>query len=299
MNNQIWAESEVGQGTTFFFTIQTRPSHENKSEVTDCNAGLLSGKRLLVVDDNATSRMILGIQAQQWGMLTRICDSSRNALQVLEQGELFDIAILDMQMPDLNGYALAHLIKEKTSTANLPMILLSSTRLQSAAAEDVDSLFIAYFNKPIKQSKLYNKIVDALFPAVNSVKSPETEPYLSNQNTLLSQEYPLSILLVEDNLINQKIALLLLEKLGYRADYVANGQEVLDILEKCFYDVILMDVQMPEMDGITATQHLCELYYPPHRPRIIAMTANTMDGDRELCLEAGMDDYITRGYASK
>ncbi|MFM1843599.1 MAG: hypothetical protein RLZZ490_2342 [Cyanobacteriota bacterium] len=293
MEGEIWVESQTNQGTIFFFTIQVNAAKEpftNYREVSGCP---LEGKRLLIVDDNATNRKILDKQAQSWGMLTRAFESGESALQVLEQGEPFDVAILDMQMPGIDGLSLARRIKQYGLTSQLPLIMLTSMGLSITSNEEIDALFVAFLNKPIKQSKLYNNLIN-IFGFSPTTVTKLSEPSNAPAPSQLSHLNPLRILLAEDNAVNQKIALLLLEKLGYRADYVADGREVLAALEQCIYDVILMDVQMPEMDGLTATKTICQLYPAPQRPKIIAMTANAMLGDRQLCLEAGMDDYISK-----
>jgi len=296
MNGEIWVESQINQGTTFFFTIQVNTAKEPFTNYREVSGRPLEGKRLLIVDDNATNRTILDKQAQSWGMLTWAFESGESALQVLERGEPFDVAILDMQMPDIDGLSLARRIKQYGPTSQLPLIMLTSMGLSVTSNEEIDALFVAFLNKPIKQSKLYNNLINifGLSPTtVTKLSEPSNAPPPS-QLSQLSHLNPLRILLAEDNAVNQKIALLLLEKLGYRADYVADGQEVLAALEQCVYDVILMDVQMPEMDGLTATKTICQLYPASQRPKIIAMTANAMLGDRQLCLEAGMDDYISK-----
>ncbi|MBE9175152.1 response regulator [Synechocystis salina LEGE 06155] len=293
MDGEIWFESQINKGTTFFFTIQVGVEKNKETHGQNLSALPLEGKKLLIVDDNDTNRKILEKQAQSWGMVTFSFASGQTVLTALQQGERFDIAILDMQMPGMDGLSLARTIRQNWPELDLPLVMLTSIGLSITSNEEINDLFAAFLKKPIKQSKLYNHLVTICNSSATNVTTLIDE-FDDQGLSQLSQINPLRILLAEDNVVNQKIALLLLEKLGYRADYVADGREVLAALEEYDYDVVLMDVQMPEMDGLTATRAICQLYSPAKRPKIIAMTANAMVGDRELCLEAGMDDYIPK-----
>src|SRR5262249_11818738 len=242
-----------------------------------------------IVDDNNTNRRILSLQAESWGMHPRAATSGATALSWLDQGDVFDIAVLDMQMPGMDGAQLAAQIRERPATADLPLILLTSLgrREQDLAM----GLFAASLTKPIKAAQLYEVLNNVVGAPAARLRTAVTHQTLDPG---MAKRLPLRILLAEDNLVNQRVALRTLERLGYRADIAANGLEVLDALERQPYDVMLMDMQMPEMDGLEATRQICRRWPPTHRPRIIAMTANAMQGDRELCLEAGMDDYISK-----
>ena len=292
MGGTMWVESQVGEGSTFYFTIIAQsdfsllPTHSYKHQPH------LEGKRLLIVDDNATNRKILTLQAQSWGMHTCTAESGFKALSLLAQGEVFDLAILDMQMPTMNGLTLALEIRQQPSCQKLPLIMLTSVDQPVPSDLEASVNFAAFLTKPIKQSHLYNILLQVLDEQLISVKPSRVNPPLITSH--LAQEHPLRILLAEDNVVNQKVALLLLQGMGYHADLAHNGLQVLEALRHRSYEVVLMDMQMPEMDGLTATRRIYQEFPNGKRPRIIAMTANAMQGDREECLSAGMDDYISK-----
>jgi CheY-like chemotaxis protein/HPt (histidine-containing phosphotransfer) domain-containing protein len=251
----------------------------------------LRGKRLLIVDDNATNRRILTLQAKSWHMLAQATASPLEALEWIQRGDAFDVAILDMHMPDMDGLQLATEIRHQRSASALPLVMLSSLGARSELPNQEAAVeFAAFLSKPIKPSQLFNALI-TLFSGrpVRVLGTPAA--VVSMFDATLAQRLPFSILLADDHVTNQKLALLILQRLGYRADVAGNGLEVLDALQRQRYDIVLMDVQMPEMDGLEATREI-RRRWPEHKPRIIAMTANVMSGDRELCLAAGMDDYI-------
>jgi CheY-like chemotaxis protein len=211
---------------------------------------------------------------------------------LLHQGEVFDLAILDMQMPGMDGLTLGAKIQQLSDYQTLPLVILTSiSRPETSDSTPVVDL-AAFLTKPIKQAHLYNVLIHILGEQLIHVKPSLTAP--PPINSQLAQQHPLRILLVEDNVVNQKVALLLLQQMGYQADVTTNGLQALEALRRQSYDVVLMDMQMPEMDGLTATRCICQEWSKETRPRIIAMTANAMQGDREECLEAGMDDYISK-----
>ena len=248
---------------------------------------------MLIVDDNATNRSILALQAQSWGILPYACASGQEALAQVQSGVSFDVAILDMQMPDMDGLMLAQQLRSFQSAQNLPIIMLTSLGRNDVDTHDVQ--FAAFLHKPIKPSQLYNVLLPLFAEQKHSrtVLSP-TESGEKQFDTELGRRLPLRILLAEDNTVNQRLVLRLLARMGYRADVAGNGLEVLEALQRQSYDVILMDVQMPEMDGLETTRAIHKEFPPKQRPRIVAMTANAMEGDREECLAAGMDDYLTK-----
>jgi len=292
MGGRIWVESQVGQGSTFYFSVVTQAVQSAYPTDLDVTHPQLEGKRLLIVDDNATNRQILTLQGQSWGMLTRAAQSGSEALDWLRQGEPFDVAILDMQMPEMDGLTLATEIRKQPGCEDLPLVMLTSIGKSETGDPSVKTNFVAFLNKPIKQSHLHDVLLQVLVGQPIKVRpSCSISPGIDPQ---LAQRLPLRILLAEDNVVNQQVALHLLQRMGYRADVAGNGLEVLEALSRQSYDVVLMDVQMPEMDGLTATQRIYQEFTLQERPRIIAMTANAMLGDREMCLEVGMDDYISK-----
>ena len=338
MGGRIWVESELGTGSTFSFTIiataVARAPTNGVAETLDCSQGqsVLAGKRLLIVDDNATSQQILSDLTTRWGLLARSTRQAGEALEWLQAGEEFDLAIVDIQMPEMDGIAVAKTIQRLRGRTDLPLVMLTSRGDVPIDKQIGEIEFPAVLHKPIKHAQLYNVLTQILgeMGDTDDSKSRSSErgdrqlqnnrQAAANKSKLpqLAQQLPLRILLAEDNVVNQKVALYTLQRLGYRADVAGNGLEVLSALQRQPYDVILMDVQMPEMDGITATQRICrdwssdlkleiEWEDPEEskankldknsqlkRPRIIAMTANAMQGDREECLAAGMDDYISK-----
>ncbi len=292
MGGTMWAESDgEGCGSTFVFKIRAKPAKPVKSSSRNL-VGVqpeLDGKRILMVDDNATNRKILSLQTEKWGTQTTTCESPSEALSILEQGVEFDLAILDMHMPEMDGEELAKKVRAKKP--GLPLILFSSLGPRDIDLED--GLFAANLAKPLRQSHLFDTLVTLFATEKVRVKpsktqdKPQTDPDMATR-------HPLRILLAEDNLVNQKLALRLLEQMGYRADLASNGAEAVESVNRQTYDVVFMDVQMPEMDGLEASRRINKAHSDGSRPRIIAMTANAMQGDREMCLDAGMDDYITK-----
>jgi len=288
MDGSMWAESAgPGAGASFHFTIANKPTAlpEGRRRELIGEQPALAGKRILVVDDNATNRRILALQSAKWGMAVQDTEFPAQALEWLSR-EAFDLAILDMHMPELDGVALARAIRK--AGHSLPLVLFSSL----GRKETVDGVFAATLAKPLRQSQLFDALVGLLGPVAGP--GPAKAAVKPKTDAQMAQRHPLRILLAEDNAVNQKLALRLLQQMGYRADVAGNGLEAVQSVQRQAYDVVLMDVQMPEMDGLEATRRIRGEGTPHGQPRIIAMTANAMQGDREACLAAGMDDYVTK-----
>jgi CheY-like chemotaxis protein len=303
MDGKMWVESDgEGGGSSFYFTIVVKaaPSSTQFRHKQQHQPAQLTGKRLLIVEDNATHRKILTLQAQSWGMHAHATESGAEALKLLNLRGHFDLAILDMQMPEMDGLILAQKIREFAEYQHLPLVMLSSLSISKAEIEAARVDFAATLNKPIRQFQLQDVLAQILNEDCDRSSSQPlarriTIPKLKTSNYDFDRAtFPLRILLAEDNLVNQKVAIHMLKRIGYQADIVMNGLEVLERLHQHAYDVILMDLQMPKMDGMEATRRILT-EFPEHRcPTIIAMTANALEGDKQECLAAGMHDYVTK-----
>ncbi|CBN55882.1 MULTISPECIES: response regulator [Kamptonema] len=331
-------------GSIFYFTVIAQAVESRSVEEPP---EFIKGKRLLIVENHDTNRQVLIKLSQYWGMIPIAAATGAEAMQLLQHNPMVDLAILAMNLADMDGIALANKIRnfelgyshlvngsEPARTEperRLPMVMF--TYLGKAEVwkklENAEINFAGFLTKPLKQSQFYNVLLQIFGDGGVKNKKPENVDVSSvnlglKQSPHVKEQYPvnptnetlpatsnavranisssengrngnqLRILLAEDNLVNQKVATHLLERIGYRADIAGNGLEALEALRKQFYDVVLMDVQMPQMDGLEATRRICQEWPEQLRPRIIAMTANAMQGDREKCLAAGMNDYITK-----
>ncbi|MFN2196359.1 MAG: PAS domain S-box protein [Anaerolineales bacterium] len=290
MGGHMWVESKLGEGSTFQFTIQSRAAPSQGRIHRRGTQPLLRGKHVLIVDDNATNRLFLMRQLENWGMTYKAASNGIEALQFIGEDENFDIALLDMQMPEMDGGTLATEISQLSGASSIPMIMITSLGMREDLPGSIS--YSGVLNKPIKPIQLYNALTNAL--RQDSSQASESDESQEIFDDTLGQKHPLRILLAEDNLINQKVSLNLLERLGYRADIAANGLEVLEALRRQPYDVVLMDIQMPEMDGQEASRLIRELLPESHQPNIIAMTAHALHGDREKYIQSGMDEYISK-----
>jgi CheY-like chemotaxis protein len=297
MGGDMWVESQVGEGTSFHFTVQVEPAEGFQPRPRwSGEQPELAGRRLLIVDDNDTNRHILLAHTRAWEMLAQDTASPLQALEWIRRGDAFDAAILDVQMPQMDGITLAQEIRKLKK--DLPLVMFSSLgsrEIEAGEGPSAANLFAAHLTKPLKPSHLFDALIN-LFGSAPQAAAPRQRTAPSEKLALdpgMAGRLPLRILIAEDNLVNQKLALRLLQQMGYRADVAGNGLEALQALERQAYDVILMDVQMPEMDGLEATRQIIQRW-GEGRPRIIAMTANAMQGDRETFLKAGMDDYVSK-----
>lgn len=291
MGGNMWLESQPGHGSTFHFNIKAKAGGDDLARsFMQEHAVELTAKRLLIVDDNMTNRRILFKQALLWGMVPTATASGVEAMDLIRHGHAFDVSILDMSMPEMDGLELAQQIREYRDPGSLPLIMLSSMS-QRPHSQLMDELqFAAFLNKPIKASQLFM----VLRASLGMEKPVERGMNDNGFDPGLAERHPLSILVAEDNAINQKVVQRLLQKFGYRPDIVVNGLEVLDALERQHYDLLLLDIQMPEMDGLEAAQKIGEHMPVEYRPRIVAMSANVQPSDRAACLAAGMDEFLAK-----
>jgi PAS domain S-box-containing protein len=304
MGGEIGILSTPDHGSTFWFTAQFDKQNEPAATTVSVTGSGLGTARVLIVDDNATNRNILNHQTSSWGMLASEAESGVRALELLHaavtRGEPYDIAILDLMMPEMDGFQLAEAIKADASIAAVALVLMPSYGEAGHGEKARQMGIAAYLQKPVRQSKLYDCLMEVM--ARSSGTEAITPVRLVTQHSLREAEVQkknktfstLRIIIAEDNLVNQKVALGQLRNLGYRAEVVSNGGELLKSLEKAEFDVVLMDCQMPEMDGFTATAEIRRREGDARHTTIIAMTANALDGDNEKCLVAGMDDYISK-----
>ena len=290
MNGRIWVESEEGVGSDFRFTIQTHYiSQDEEKDAVYKILQSLPGKNVLIVDDNASNRKILKWQCEYWGMKTLAVESGEKALEILATNKHFDVAILDMQMPKMDGIMLAREIRKNLSKAKLPLVMLTSFGFNTHK-EEIQELFSFYVSKPVKHSQLAEILYKVLVPARGQTININTSAADISE---ISVRFPFEILIAEDNIINQKLIRNLFELLGYKPTLVANGIEAINAVKGKIFDLIFMDIQMPEMDGLEATAIIVERMRE-NSPVIIAMTANAMQSDKEKCIAAGMNDYLTK-----
>jgi CheY-like chemotaxis protein len=246
----------------------------------------------MVVDDNETNRQILSRQLQSWGLDVALFPGGHEALASLRDGESFDLAILDMQMPGMDGLTLAHEIQNSPLEHPFPLVMLTS--IGQHLDRDQSAGLSACLAKPVKPSLLYDVLIDLFFEEEQAAPRGAEPGSGPSAEGPLARDFPLRILVAEDNAVNQKVALRMLDRLGYRADVAANGLEVLEALERQDYDLILMDVQMPDMDGLEATRQIRARWKTTPPVEIIAMTAYAYQADLERCLAAGMDGYVSK-----
>jgi len=301
MGGKMWVESIPGAGATFHFTINVRAERQPPPYALAGSQPKLADLHLLIVDDNATARRVVAELAAGWGMVPHSAESPQRALEWLKKGEQYDLGILDLKMPGMDGLALATEIHKLPGAAMMPLVLFMPLGLHSDTPGNTHLVFAHTVTKPVKPAQLCEVLVRALLSPKTAARP---QPAASQED--LTGRLPLRILLCDDNAINQKVASRILQSIGYQSDIAGNGREALDALDKKPYDLIFMDVMMPEMDGLEATRAIRERQkdraaHPnyPSRIVIVAMTAQAMQGDREKCLAAGMDDYLAKPILPK
>jgi CheY-like chemotaxis protein len=294
MGGRIWVESDVGRGSTFHFTVRLELAEGESPAAAPARAGIVGGARVLVVDDSATSRRILEELLRAWGMAPMAASGARQAMEMLREAQQarkpYHLVLTDAHMPQTDGYALAQSVKQDPELGGAAVVMLTSGDQPGELARCEELGIAAHLMKPVKQSELLDAIMASL-----GVVAPEDGSAEASAAERPSRLRPLRVLLAEDSLLNQKLALAVLRKHGHEVVVANHGREALATLESQDFDLILMDVQMPEMDGLEATRTIRtrERRTGDHIP-IIAMTAHALKGDRERCLEAGMDEYVAK-----
>jgi len=289
MGGHMWVESEPGKGSTFSFTIQVgaAPGQPMPAPAVPVEC---QGRRVLIVDDNETNRRVLHFHLERWGLIVREATNGQEALGIIDSSEKFDFCLMDIHMPEMSGLDAATILRSKEAKTRLPILFLTSVG-RSGLRHRVESLGGArMLDKPVKPTLLINTMREMLGEQVVRPRS-DLAPLKSGASRLPAQP---SILLAEDNSVNQLVARQMLRKLGCRADVAANGNEVLAAFKQRTYDIVLMDVQMPELSGFEVTARLRASLPDSEQPWIIAITANALKGDRDACLTAGMDDYVSK-----
>ncbi len=304
MGGRVWVESEVGKGATFHVTLVVEATmeelqqyeHKHISPYLRSRQPLLADKRVLIVDDSATSRFILTHWALSWGMMPWVATSDLEALNWIRRGELFDVGIFDLHLPEIDALTLAAAMRTITTTQKLPLILFVSASLGNAASESSGLHGVIFQTKPIKPTLLYETLV-AMVSGVDVGRArrvSQAERLQAFAIRTVADHRALRILLADDNAGSRKVAQLYLKNIGYQSDAVSNGMEVMEALKRQIYDVVMLDVEMPEMDGRETTQRIRKMVAPEYQPWVIAMTAHAMAGDREHFLSLGMDDYVSK-----
>jgi CheY-like chemotaxis protein len=298
MGGRIGVTSTPGAGSTFWFTLSLDKQPAASIEALPLLEGL-DELRVLIVDDNATNRKILSHQLNSWGMVYAEAESGARALELLKsaaaRGVPYDLAILDFLMPGMDGFQLAAAIRSNPEISPVRMVVMTSAGTRGDGTRSLDAGISAYLSKPVRQSQLFDCLISVMSKSRAELSLPAASTLVTKHTLLEAKKMsPKLILLAEDNIVNRKVATRQLQKLGYGCDAVANGREAVEALSRIHYDLVLMDCQMPEMDGYEATAQIRRMEVEPKHTPIVAMTAHALEGDRQKCLDAGMDDYVTK-----
>ncbi|MFC3688018.1 response regulator [Aquipuribacter hungaricus] len=297
MGGDIRVSSLPGRGSTFTVTAVLHGCRDRRQDGADAPEVALAGRTALVVDDNDTNRRVLRLQLERWGVTVTDVRSPLQALDLVRAGVRYDVAVLDMHMPELDGEQLAARLRTSPAGRDLPLVLLSSLAWRSATGSE--DLFAAVLTKPTRTAVLRSTLTSVLAPAEAALRAVEgAGGRRSDDAPPVAPEVPVRILLAEDNTVNQKVTQLLLTKLGHRADVVEDGLAAVQALRERRYDLVLMDMQMPNLDGLQATSRIRAWVPADEQPRIVAITANAMIEDRAACAAAGMDGYISKPLRS-
>jgi CheY-like chemotaxis protein len=287
MGGTIWAESTLGVGSRFHFTLKTRQAKGKLKPFSHTNIPEIVGKHILLVENNPASSQAMQDFCRGWGANVDTSNTAVDAISRIALGKPYDIILVESNLPGDSPMELAKYIRQRFSKQELPLILIAPPN-DRHPKETVRELYNLYLTKPITRSRLFDSLMTAL-GELNLVSTRSEQSKLK-----LGERLPLTILLAEDNPINQIVASSILDEMAYKVDLAESGLEVLQAMRKKAYDVILMDMQMPDMDGLEATRRIRADFPPDQQPIIIAMTANAMEGDRQECLQAGMNDYISK-----